>query len=165
MYSIEIPRYITDTLEDHGLDLDKEIQRAVSTGLKDIMQAIREAQIEPWQLYRYDEWTGKNKPWHGHTRHQTHKIAFDLSFKLATQAIRVITLCNEREIDPRTLYWTALIQPNIPSDHDHRELKEMLQSNQLPPRQPSTIIALCLWSHVLRHQNIPEGQERLKGVA
>ena len=162
MYSIRVPIYILDELEELGLDPNKEMNHALAKGLRLLEKELEHPPTREWQLYRYDEREGRQEPWDGVTHHKARILRFETGFKLMTRVLRVIMTCRNRSIDNRVLYYQALIEPYLPEHMDKREMKAMLQSNQLMPKQPASIVALCLWSHALRHRIIHKDQNRLE---
>ena len=161
MYSIRVPVFILDGLEKLGMDPHRAMNHALAKGLRLLERRLEEPFKETWALYEYSEKYGTNEEYKKVRHHKTRMLRFEAGFKLMTRALLIIKICRSGEIDNRMLYYRALIEPYLPESADRRAIKEMLQSNQLEPKQPATIVSLCLWSHALRYDTIHKDQDRL----
>jgi hypothetical protein len=162
LYNIKVPEYILNEMEELGLDPHREINHVLAKGLRLLERALEAPPENKWQLYAYDERKGHQKPWDGVTRHKMKTFNFEAGFKLMTRVASMVVICRNRKIDNRMLYYQALIEPYLPKHMDKREIKQQMQSNQLMPKQPATIVSLCLWSHALRHKALHKDQNRLE---
>ena len=160
MYCSKIPRFILKTLEEQGLDPTATLAPALSHGISLLEKTLENPPEGEYAVYQYDEYTGKKIPWRGSTRHTLDPINFEASQDTIERLLHIISVCSTQEKDHLLLYWKTLIEPTV-AKTEKEELKRKLQSRSIPPKQPSTIIALCLLRHALLHKNLPPEQQRL----
>ncbi|MCK4718949.1 MAG: hypothetical protein KAT70_09790 [Thermoplasmata archaeon] len=160
-YSFSLPTSLLELIEESELTLQEIMHPAIANGLTALEKALLDPPTDQFKVSRYDEYSGYQQLWKGSTRYTLKKTELPIPRRFCTRTIRITTECSRREIDHRQLYWTTLIKPYIPKGTTQYH-KEKIQSNQLPPRSMTTLLALCLWSHMLQYQNRPEEQTTLR---